>query len=77
MEGLTLPENLAVYKKHQRRGGLKWETHPRRKEKEAADLFKSGRLVEGIRVMEDLIDYCSEMGGFDDLASRRVMMQHI
>ena len=42
-----------------------------------ARLFKDGRMVEGIRVMEDLIDYSSEMGGFDELASRKLMMEHI
>ena len=61
MEGQTLPEELSVYQKHQRRIGLKWETLLRRKEKEAADLFKSGILMEAIHLMESLIDYCLEM----------------
>ena len=77
MEGQTLPQDLAKYKKEEGGDRLRSEAQFRRKEKEAAGLFKNGRLMEGIRLMEDLIDYSLEMRGFDQLASRKAMMQHI
>ena len=77
MKGQALPRDLAVYKKRDGARSLRSETILRKKEEDASELFKKGRLVEAIRVMEDLIDYSSEMGGFDELASRKLMMEHI
>ena len=45
MEGQTLPQDLAKYKKEEGGDRLRSEAQFRRKEKEAAGLFKNGRLM--------------------------------
>ena len=74
MKGQVLPRDLAVYKKRDSAIGLRSEVLLRKKEEEASELFKNGRLVEAICLMEDLIDYSFEIGGFDELASHKFMM---
>ena len=46
-------------------------------EREAAGLFKKGKLIQAKTIMEDLIGYSLEMGGFEQLSSREAMMAHI
>ena len=46
-------------------------------EKEVASLFKTGKEVEAARLMEDLLAYSLEIGGFDEVASLEIIVIYI
>ena len=46
-------------------------------EKEVASLFKTRKEIEASRLMEDLLNYSLEIGGFDEVASQEIIMIYI
>ena len=42
-----------------------------------ASLFKTGKEVEAARLMEDLLAYSLEIGGFDEVASLEIIVIYI